>query len=103
MAERLVAADVEHFAVARIQRAGPQEGIGGIVHVDEIAKLGSVSVNGDGPVFDGQANEPGNEPLAIVLDQLPWAVDVGEAERAGAYAKHVVVDQMVVLDRKSVV
>ena len=49
-----------------------------------------------------QPDEPGDEALAVVLDQLARTVDVGQAQRAGAHAEHVVVHEMVVLARRLV-
>ena len=43
VADRRVAADVEHAAVADVGRAGAQEGVGGVVDVDEVAQLRSVA------------------------------------------------------------
>ena len=97
MADRLVAADVEHLAVARVARARPQERVGRVVDVDEIAQLRAVAVDLNRPVLDREADEPADEALAVVPDQLPRAVDVGQPQRAGAHAEHVVVDEVVVL------
>ena len=97
VADRLVAADVEHLAVARVGRARPQERIGRIVHVDEVAQLRAVAEDLDLASLDRQADEPADEALAVVLDQLTRAVDVGQPQRAGAHAEDVVVEQVVVL------
>ena len=100
--DRLVAADVEDLAIARVDRARPQERVGRIVDVDEIALLGAVAVNLDDAAFDRQPDEPADEALAVVADQLPRPVDVGQPQRAGADLEHVVVDEMVVLARRLV-
>jgi hypothetical protein len=97
MADGLVAADVEHFAVARVARAGAQKRIRGVVDVDEIAQLRAVSVDRNGLILDREPDEPADEPLAVVANQLAWAVDVGQPQRAAAHPEHVVVDQVVVL------
>src|SRR5262249_11970610 len=97
MTVRDIAANIEDLAVARIVGCASQKGIGGIIHVHEIAELGTVAVNLDDTVFDGEADEPANEPLTVVLDQLTRPVDVGESERAGAHAEDVVVHEVVVL------
>ena len=102
MTDRLVAADVEHFAVAGVGCPRPQERLRGIVHVDEIAQLRAVAENLDLAPFDSQADEPPDEALAVVLDQLARAIHVGEAQRRGADAEHIVVEQVVVLARRLV-
>ena len=91
------AADVEHLPVRRVIGPRSQECVGGIVHVDEVANLPPVAVDLDLPILDRQTDEPADEPLPIVLEQLARAEDVGEPQRAGADAEHVVVDQVVVL------
>ena len=55
MADRLVAADVEHFAVAGVGRARPQERVGGIVDVDEVAQLRAVAEDLDLAALDAPA------------------------------------------------
>mgnify|MGYP003693856247 CR=1 FL=1 len=102
MADRLVAADVEHLAVARVRGARPQERVGGIVHVHEVAQLRAVAEDLNLAAFDREPDEPADEALAVVLDQLPRTVDVGQPERAGADVEDVVVEQMVVLARRLV-
>ena len=97
MADRTIAADVEDFAVARVDRARQQQRIGGVVHVREVAPLSAVAEELDLPVFDGLAYEPGDESLAVVADQLSRPVDVGEPQRARANAEDIVVDEMVLL------
>src|SRR5581483_940810 len=97
MADRAIAADVEYLAVARIVRARAQKGIGRIVDEHEIAELCAVSVNLKGAAFDRQPDEPPDEALAIVADQLTRSVHIRQAERAGADAEDVVVYKMVVL------
>src|SRR5882724_9686430 len=68
-----------------------------VVHVHEVAHLRAVAVNLDGLVLDGETDEPGDESLTIVLDQLARPVDVRQPQRAGADAEHAVVDEMIVL------
>ena len=97
MADRLVAADVEDPPVARVGGAGAQERGRSIVHVDEVAHLRAVAEDLDLAALDRQADEPADEALAVVPDQLTRAVDVGQAQRAGAHAEDVVVEQVVVL------
>ena len=97
--DRLGAADVEHLAVAGVARARPQERIRRVVDEHEVAHLRAVAEDLDFLVLDGQADEPADEALAVVLDQLARAVDVGQPQRAGAHAEDVVVEQMVVLAR----
>ena len=97
VADRLVAADVEDFAVARVGRARPQERVRGIVDVDEIAQLRAVAEDLDLAALDREPDEPADEALAVVPDQLARAVDVGQPQRAGADAEDVVVEQVVVL------
>src|SRR6185437_15361209 len=57
----------------------------------------SVAEDVDLAVLDRQADEPADETLAIVPDQLTRPVDVGEPQRAGADAEHVIVEQVIVL------
>ena len=64
-------ADVEELPVARIARTRAQERIRRIVHVDEIAHLRTVAVDVDRLVFDGEPDEPADEALTVVTDQLP--------------------------------
>src|SRR5258708_6385293 len=97
MAHGLVAADVEYLAVAGVARARPQERVRRIVDEDEVAQLRAVAVDLDRPILDGETDEPADESLAVVADQLARAVDVGQAERAATDPEHVVVDQVVVL------
>ena len=97
MADRPIAADVEHLAVAGVAGARAKERVCRVVHVHEVAHLRAVAVNLDGLVLDGETDEPGDESLTIVLDQLPRPVDVRQPQRAGADAEHVVVDEMIVL------
>ena len=51
------------------------------------------------PSLDGETDEPSDEALAVVPDQLARPVHVGESQRAGADAEDVVVEEMVVLAR----
>src|SRR5688572_7500838 len=97
MGDRLDAADVEYLPVRRVGRASPQERIRRIVDVDEIAQLFAAAVNLNLAVLDRLTDEPADEALAIVLEELPRPVDVGQPQRAGADAEHVVVDQVIVL------
>ena len=82
--------------------AGPQERVGGIVDVDEVAQLRAVAEDLDLASLDREPDEPADEALAVVLDQLPRAVDVGQPQRGGAHAEDVVVEQVVVLARRLV-
>ena len=95
--DRLIAADVEHLAVAGVARPGPQKRISGIVDEHEVAALRSIAVDLNRPAFDGQPDEPADEALTIVTDQLTRAVDVREAQRTGADAEDVVVHEVVIL------
>ena len=99
VARRFAAAHVEHLAVARIVGARAQEGVAGVVHVDEVAHLRAVAEDLDFAILDGQPDEPADEALPVVLDQLPRTIHVGQPQRARAHAEHVVVDQVVVLAR----
>src|SRR5437899_1671390 len=99
VADRAIAADVEHFAVARIARPGAKKRVGDVVYVHEVAQLGAVAVDLDRLVLDREPDEPRDEPLATVFDQLPRAVDVRQAKRARAHAEDVVVQKVVVLAR----
>ncbi len=47
----------------------------------------------------GLAHEPADEALAVVADELPRAVGVRQAQRGGADAVHLVVDEVVELAR----
>ncbi len=93
----LRAADVEDLAVHRVAGPGQQEGRAGVVDVHEVAHLRTVAEYLDLAAVEGQAHEPADEALAVVADQLPRAVDVGQTQRAGAHPEDVVVEQMVVL------
>src|SRR5512134_2367092 len=75
VADRLVAADVEDLAVAGVGGARPQERRGCIVYVDEIAKLRFIAEDLDVAVLDGQTDEPADEALAVVADELTRPVD----------------------------
>src|SRR6185369_17745841 len=97
MADRPVATNVEHLAVAAVAGAGTKKCIGRIVDVDEIAQLRTVAEDLNRLVLERETDEPADEALAIVTNQLPRAVDIGQAQRAGAHAEDVVVDEMVVL------
>ena len=74
-----------------------QERFDRIVDVDEIADLRAVAEDLDLLVLEHEPDEPADEALAVVPQQLARAVDVGQPQRAGAHAEDVVVDQMVVL------
>ena len=102
MADWFVAADVVRLAVAPVAGARPQECVSRVIHVDKVANLRTVAVDLNGPSLERQTDEPPDESLAVVADQLPRAVDIREAKRAGADAEHVVVDQMVLLARRLV-
>src|SRR5882724_7112078 len=58
MADGPLAADVEHFAVARFTGARPQERVSRVVDVDEVAQLRAVAEDLNRPVLDGEADEP---------------------------------------------
>src|SRR5262249_36544836 len=100
--DRLIAPDVEDLAVAGVAGAGSQECVRRIVDEDEIAALRPVTVNLDGRVFDRAPDEPANEALTVVTDQLSRTVDVRETQRTGADAEDVVVDEVVILARRLV-
>ena len=86
----------------RVVGTRAKERVRGVVHEHEVAELRAVAVDLDLPVLQGQTDEPGDESLTVVLDQLARTVDVGQAQRAGAHAEHVVVHEMVVLARRLV-
>src|SRR5687768_14470609 len=67
---RLEAADVQRLAVRRVGGAGAQKRLGRIIDEDEVAQLAAVAVDLDFAVLERQSDEPGDEALAIVLDQL---------------------------------
>ena len=94
MRDRQPAADVEHLAVARVARARPQERVRRVVDEDEVAELRAVAEDLNRLVLDCQPDEPADEALAIVLEQLTWPVHVRQPQRAGAHAEDVVVDEM---------
>jgi hypothetical protein len=58
MTDRPFAADVEHLAVARFACARPQECVGSIVDVNEVAELRAIAEDLNRPVLDGKADEP---------------------------------------------
>ncbi len=95
VAHGLVAADVEHLAVARVRGAGPKERVGGIVDVHEVAKLRTVAEDLNLATLDREPDEPPDEALAAVLHQLARTVDVGQPEGGRAHVEDVVVEQMV--------
>ncbi len=97
MAHGRVAADVVHIAVARVACPGAQERVGRILHVDEVPQLRPVTVDLDLAALDRCADEPPDEALAVVLHQLARTVDIGQAQRAGADAEDVVVEDVIVL------
>ena len=70
---------------------------GGIVDIDEVAQLLPVAEDLDLIALDGQPDEPADEALPIVTEQLTGTVDVGQAQRARAHAEDVVVDQVIEL------
>ena len=55
VADRRVAADVEHPAVADVAGAGAQERVGGVVDIDEVAQLRSVAEDLDLAALDAPA------------------------------------------------
>ena len=65
--------------------------------MDEIAQLLAVAVNLNRSSFECEPDEPPDEALAIVSNQLTGTVDVGQPQRTRADAEHVVVDEMIVL------
>ena len=67
MRDRLEAADVEHLAVAGIARARPQERVGRIVHVDEVAELAAVAVDLDLAVLDARRMNQAMKPWRLCL------------------------------------
>src|SRR5688572_7396877 len=97
MSDGLTPADVEDLAVARVAGARAQKRIRRVIHVHEIADLRAVAENLNLAPFDGLADEPADEPLAAVPDELARPVDVGQPQRARADAVHTVVDEMVIL------
>ena len=97
VADRVATAHVEDLAIAGVVCAGPQERVGRVVHVDEVAELAAVAVDLDGAALEGEADEPADETLAVVSNQLPRTVHVRQPQRAGTHAEHVVVDEVVVL------
>ena len=97
VAHGFVASHVEHLAVAAIGRAGAQERIGGIVDIHEVAQLGTVAEDLNLAALERKPDEPADEALPVVPNQLARTVDVRETQRAGANAEHVVVEQVVIL------
>ena len=49
------------------------------------------------PPFEREADEPADEALPVVLDELARSVHVRQPQRAGADVEHVVVEQVIVL------
>ena len=80
MRDRFAAADVERAAVAGVALSRQQKRLDRIVHVNEIADLRAVAEDLDLLVFEGEADEPGDESLAVVFQQLPRTVDVGQPQ-----------------------
>src|SRR5678815_2293938 len=72
--------DVEHVAVHHVAGARPEKRVHRIVDVDEIAKLRPVAVDLNFPVLEYETDEPTDEPLATVLDQLARAIHVREPQ-----------------------
>ena len=95
----LVVPEVEHLPVRGVQRAGAQEGLDDVVDVVEVALLLAVAEELDLLAERRLAHEPADEALAVVPDQLPRPVGVGQPQRRGADAVHLVVDQVVELAR----
>src|SRR5688572_19077530 len=95
MGDVLFAANVERFAIHRVGGARRQKRLDRVVDVNEIANLRAIAENLDLAVFERETHEPADESLAVVAQELTRAVDVGEAQRAGAHVKEVVVDEVV--------
>ena len=84
---------------AASHRPRAQEGVDHVVHVVEVALLLPVAEDLDLLAERGLAHEPADEALAVVPDELAGAVGVGEPQRGGADAVHLVVDEVVELAR----
>src|SRR5204863_5603040 len=97
MRNRLASAYVEDLAIHAVRRARAEERIHRVLHVDEITNLRAVPENLNLTAFEGQPDEPADESLAVVFDQLARTVHVRQAERTGREAKHVVVEDVGVL------
>ena len=67
MANRFIAANVEDIAVTGIVSAYAQKGVGSIIPKRRL--------------LDGLPDEPPDETLTIMRNQLSWAIDVREAQR----------------------
>ena len=78
-ADRPVPAHVEEPAVGLRSRPRDQERLHRVVHVGEVSKLAPVAEQLDLLPVQHLAYEPWDEPLAVMLHQLPWPVGVGEA------------------------
>src|SRR6185503_13207966 len=92
-----LAAEVEDLAVRRLHRARPQQRVHHVVHVVEVALLLAVPEELDLLAAHRLPDEPADESLAVVLDELARSVGVGEAQRGAADAVHGVVDEVVEL------
>src|SRR5207244_4387626 len=90
-ADRLIPSDVERSAVARICGTRPKERVRRVVDVDEVAKLRSIAVDLNRFALDREADEPADESLTVVFEKLARTVHVGQPQRTGADAEHVVV------------
>jgi hypothetical protein len=80
MAHRFVAADVEDFSIAGARGSRAQERVSGVVHVHEVPKLRSVAEDRDLAALYSEPNEPADETLTVVLDQLARTVHVRQAQ-----------------------
>ena len=96
---RVLVAQVHDLAVGGVDRPGAQERVDHVVDVVEVALLQPVAEDLDLLAERGLADEPADEALAVVPDQLARAVGVGEPQRRGADPVHLVVDEVVELAR----
>src|SRR5262245_18387352 len=97
MRDVLAAANSADAAVAGRHRAGPQECIHGVVHIDEVANLRALTEDLILPSLEGKPDKPADEPLAAVANELPRAINVREPQPARATPLHIVIDEVVVL------
>ena len=100
--DRVCAADVVDAAVALVTDASAEKRIDHVIDMHEVAQLRPVAVDLNGSSLEGQANEPADESLPIVSNQLTRPVHVPQPKGAGADAEHVVVDQVILLARRFV-
>ena len=89
--------EVQDLPVRGVHRPRPQEGVHHVVHVVEVALLAPVAEDLDLLAERGLADEPADEALPVVPDELAGAVGVGEPQRGGADPVHLVVDEVVEL------